>query len=63
MALTLEEIKARLKLLDELTLLELLGVSSEEIVERFDDKIEQDYERFEEEVAETSDQAASGFED
>jgi hypothetical protein len=55
-ALTLEEIKARLKLLDELTLLELLGVSSEEIVERFDDIIENDYERYETEVSETSDQ-------
>ena len=60
MALTLEEIKQRLKLFDELTLIELLGASSEEIVERFEDYIEQDYERYE---AEVTDQAAQGTED
>jgi hypothetical protein len=49
-ALTLEEIKARLKLLDELTLMELLGVSSEELVEQFDYKIQENYEQIEEEV-------------
>lgn len=41
--LTLEELKARLKRYDELTLLELLNISSEEIVERFDDIIEEKY--------------------
>ena len=60
MALTLEEIKSRLKLLDELTLMELLGVSSEDLVERFDDWIADDYERYEEEV---SDPSTQGFED
>lgn len=63
MALTLEEIKERLKRLDELTLLELLEVSSEELVERFDDIIEDNYERYEEEVTEAQDQATQGFED
>ena len=59
MALTLEEIKSRLKLLDELTLMELLEISSEELVERFDDIIENNYERYEEEVSTEEDQAAS----
>jgi hypothetical protein len=57
MALTLEETKARLKLLDELTLLEILNVSSEDIVERFEDIIEQDYERYEKEVSDSPDEA------
>lgn len=50
MALTLEELKARLKLLDEIDLLELLDISSEELVERFEDVIEDNYERYEKEV-------------
>ena len=40
MPLTQEEIKARLKMLDEISLLEILEISSEEIVERFSDRIE-----------------------
>ncbi len=55
MALTFEEVKARLKRLDEITLLELLGLSSEDLVDRFDDLIENDIDRFEHEVQEHSD--------
>jgi len=40
MALTLEEIKERLKRWDEVTLIEELSIRSEDIVERFDDIIE-----------------------
>ena len=40
MALTLEDIKERLKRKDEITLLEVLDINSEELVERFIDKIE-----------------------
>jgi hypothetical protein len=40
MALTLEEIKERLKRWDEITLIEELSLRSEDIVERFDDIIE-----------------------
>ena len=60
MALTLEEVKARLKTLDELTLLELLDLSSEELVERFEDVIEQDFDYFERQVSDgkTSNNAA-----
>jgi hypothetical protein len=45
MALTLEEIKERLKRWDEITLVEELSLRSEDIVERFDDIIEDQVER------------------
>ena len=38
--LTFNEVKERLKSLDEITLLELLGITSEDIINRFDDVIE-----------------------
>lgn len=50
MTLSFEEIKERLKQYDEVTLLEILGVSSEELVERFDDLIEDQIEYFHEQV-------------
>ena len=37
---TLEEIKDKLKLLDEVTLLETLEITSEDLVDRFPDLIE-----------------------
>ena len=40
MTLTLPEINERLKQLDEVTLLEILGVTSEDLVDRFSDVIE-----------------------
>jgi len=40
MNLTLPELSERLKQLDEITLLELLNISSEDIIDRFDDIIE-----------------------
>jgi hypothetical protein len=45
MALTLEEIKERLKRWDEITLIEELSLRSEDIVERFDDIIEDQADR------------------
>lgn len=39
MSLTLLEIKDRLKLLDEVTLLEILNLRSDDLVERFEDVI------------------------
>jgi len=50
MALTFEEIKERLKRLDEVTLLEVLNISSEDLVERFDDLIESKQEELEEDL-------------
>jgi len=38
---TLEDIKDKLKQLDEVTLMEVLEVTSEDLVERFLDRIEQ----------------------
>ena len=37
---TFEELKEALKRLDEVTLLELLGIQSDDLVDRFDDVIE-----------------------
>ena len=38
--ITFEELKEALKRLDEVTLLELLGIQSDDLVERFEDVIE-----------------------
>ncbi len=38
--ITFEELKEALKRLDEVSLLELLGIQSDDLVERFDDVIE-----------------------
>ncbi len=40
-SLTLNDIKDRLKTLDEVILLEILDISSEELVEMFSDRIEE----------------------
>ena len=45
--LTLEEIKDKLKQLDEVTLMEVLEITSEDLVERFVDRIEQKQETLE----------------
>ena len=47
MTLTRWDLKERLKRLDEVTLLEVLDISSEELVERFEDLIEDKYEQLE----------------
>lgn len=60
MALTFEEVKERLKMFDETTLMELLEISSEDLVDRFDDLIEANFERYE---AEVSDPGSQGSED
>jgi len=43
MALTLEELKERLKQLDEVILLELLQVESEDLVNRFEELVEKNF--------------------
>lgn len=48
--LTLPELKERLKSLDEVILLELLDVASEDLVETFGDIIENNYTRLLKEV-------------
>ena len=47
MALTLNDLFDRLKMLEETELLELLNLTSEEIVDRFEDIIEDRFEQLE----------------
>ncbi len=47
MSLTLREIMERMTKLDEITLLEVLDITSEEIVEKFADKIEDKFDELE----------------
>jgi hypothetical protein len=47
---TFEELKEALKRLDEVTLLELLGLQSDDLVERFDDVIEKKQEYLTKEI-------------
>lgn len=51
MSLTFEEVKDKLKEIDEITLLEKLEIYSDDIVERFEDKIEERLEQLEEEFS------------
>tara|TARA_R110000772_G_scaffold2460_3_gene8874 strand:- start:87 stop:242 length:156 start_codon:yes stop_codon:yes gene_type:complete len=50
MPLTFEEICERLSQIDEITLLEVLDIASEDIVNKFKDKIEEKLEGLEEEL-------------
>lgn len=45
MSLTLDELKERLSSLDEITLMELLDIHSDELVEAFEDKIEEEQDK------------------
>ena len=48
--LTLSDVKDRLSQYDEVTILEVLDISSEELVDRFEDLVEDSYERLAEEL-------------
>lgn len=50
--LTLTELQEKLKLIDEISLMEVLEVSSEDIVSRFVDRIEERYSQLIEEFEE-----------
>jgi len=50
MNLTFEEIKEKLAMLDEITLLELLNIHSYDLVQRFDDIIEDNLDKLEREI-------------
>lgn len=52
MAFTLGDIQYKLSLLDEITLMELLEVTSEDLVHRFVDRIEERFDELEQEVKE-----------
>ena len=55
MSLTFEEVKEQLKNLDEITLMEVLGLSSEDLVERFEDRIENKLDELLEELEDDND--------
>ena len=61
--MTLGELSEALKQWDETTLLELLEISPEDIVERFQDKIEDRFDYLETEVQETCNFNSQGIED
>jgi hypothetical protein len=49
--LTLEELKEKLaEQIDEITLLDMLGITSYDLVERFEDVIEDKFEKLEREI-------------
>lgn len=50
MSLTHNEICDKLKQLDEITLLELLDISSEDLIDRFEDLVEKNRAIFEEDL-------------
>ncbi len=52
MSLTLRDIMERMATLDEITLLEVLDITSEELIERFADKIEDRFEDLERDLDE-----------
>lgn len=54
--LTFTELKERLKAYDEITLLEILNISSEDIVDRFEDFIDEKYSKLSKEEEENSDE-------
>ena len=56
MPLTLPEISDRLKRVDEVSLLEVLNISSEDIVERFQDIIEENADELERELEDELDE-------
>lgn len=49
MAITLTELQDKLKKIDEISLMEVLEITSEDIVQRFVDKIEDRFDELEEE--------------
>jgi hypothetical protein len=51
MPLTLEELKEKLaEQIDEITLLDILGITSYDLVERFEDLIEDKFDKLEKEI-------------
>ncbi len=60
--LTHEELKERLKTYDEVTLLEILNISAEDIVDRFEDFIDEKYEKLSKEEEEDSSEWGYGAE-
>jgi hypothetical protein len=55
MSLTLHELCEKLKQLDEISVLELLNISSEELIARFQDEIEERYDNLTEQFEDEDD--------
>jgi len=60
MALTLTELQAKLMLIDEISVLEILEITSEDIANRFLDRIEEKYDQLITEFEEYSDAPQDG---
>lgn len=50
MTLTLKDVIERLKKIDEVSILEVLEISSEDIIDRFEDKIEDNFNELQEDL-------------
>lgn len=59
--ITLGDVINHLKRIDEISLLEVLDISSEDLVDRFVDKIEDRYELLREEFEEENDEPPEGY--
>lgn len=59
MSLTYSELLERLKKIDEISLLEVLEISSEELVDKFGDKIEEKLESLMEDLQDEEDDSAA----
>ena len=53
MALTILDLFEKLKRLDEISLLEILGITAEELVDRFEDRIEAMFDQLVDEIDDT----------
>jgi ribosome assembly protein YihI (activator of Der GTPase) len=53
MALTILDLFDKLKRLDEISLLEILGITAEELVDRFEDRIEAMFDQLVDEIDDT----------
>ena len=56
MALTILDLFEKLKRLDEISLMEILGITSEELVDRFEDRIEAMFDQLVDELDDTEEE-------
>jgi ribosome assembly protein YihI (activator of Der GTPase) len=56
MALTILDLFDKLKRLDEISLMEILGITSEELVDRFEDRIEAMFDQLVDELDDTKEE-------
>jgi hypothetical protein len=56
MALTILDLFDKLKRLDEISLLEILGITAEELVDRFEDRIEAMFDQLVDEIDDTEEE-------